>query len=223
MPISETIIVQDGADVAWGLIGERIGFEQCDDPKLFRYDYLVKGFPRLHVPARHPEDSKIPWEDCCAETLHAPWEIGDTLWVRETWAVSSAYDSYKPSVLTPNVGTVQYLAGAGPKTCFDADGGLGRIRPSIFMPRWASRITLKVTDVRVERVQEISRDDIAAEGFPPDTSPPHDGTRLTLHGRRMVFAELWDSINHSRGFGWDANPYVWVVAFKLLELANKDA
>jgi hypothetical protein len=82
------------------------------------------------------------------------------------------------------------------------------------MPRWASRLTLEITGVRVERLQDISPDDVSAEGVPPGCGPPRDGTRLTAAGRRMVFAELWDSINAKRGYDWDSNPWVWVIQFE---------
>jgi hypothetical protein len=74
------------------------------------------------------------------------------------------------------------------------------------MPRWASRITLEVTGVRVERVQEIRTSDIDAEGLPIG--------RGLGGSQEMEFRKLWDSINAKRGYGWDANPWVWVVEFK---------
>jgi len=90
-------------------------------------------------------------------------------------------------------------------------------RPSIHMPRWASRITLEVTAVRVERVQNITPEDCQAEGVRCEQhyegiGNPCDEVRL-LH----AFQDLWNSINAKRGFGWDANPWVWVVGFKRLE------
>lgn len=79
-------------------------------------------------------------------------------------------------------------------------------RASLFMPRWASRITLEVVSVRVERIQRITEADAFREGF--DTSAPLEG-----------FADTWDALNAKRGFGWDMNPWVWVIEFKRLEAA----
>jgi hypothetical protein len=70
------------------------------------------------------------------------------------------------------------------------------------MPRWASRITLRVTRVGVERLQSISEEDARAEGVEP-------------YGH--IFERLWDSINAKRGYGWDVNPWVWVVSFEVME------
>lgn len=93
------------------------------------------------------------------------------------------------------------------------DYGL-RIRPSIHMPRWASRLTLTVTDVRVERLQDISEADAIAEGCPVSTMPGTIGHPLCPVGFNEMgtpiywFRELWNSINGPDA--WDANP--WVVA-----------
>lgn len=81
------------------------------------------------------------------------------------------------------------------------------------MPRWASRLTLEVTAVRVERLQEITTDDLAAEGF-----------RGTIGYGPMWFEtwrEAWDSDNAKRGFGWESNPWVWVVGFKQVKEAGE--
>ena len=82
------------------------------------------------------------------------------------------------------------------------------------MPRWASRITLRITNVRVERVQEISEEDAQAEGFRREPAMPIDP--------RDWFRVLWDSINAGRGYPWSANPWVWVVEFTSI-LENVDA
>ncbi len=76
------------------------------------------------------------------------------------------------------------------------------------MPRWASRITLEVVSVRAERLREITTEDALAEGITKNLS-------LTP---RVQFAELWDSINAKRGYGWDSNPWVWVIEFERIEL-----
>jgi hypothetical protein len=116
-------------------------------------------------------------------------EAGDRLWVREAWR-------YKAESLFSDNPEVEYRASApNPRDGQDW-------KPSIHMPRWASRITLEVVEVQVERIQDISRASITAEGV-----------KVSLL-ERLNFQELWDSINEKRGYGWDANPWVWVVAFR---------
>ncbi|OVE45700.1 hypothetical protein CBW21_22155 [Chromobacterium violaceum] len=83
-----------------------------------------------------------------------------------------------------------------------------RWRPSIHMPRWASRILLEITDVRVERLQDISEEDAVAEGGPVDHP---NGTA------RGWFEQLWEKLNGAGS--WDANPWVWVIEFKRIEEA----
>jgi hypothetical protein len=75
------------------------------------------------------------------------------------------------------------------------------------MPRWASRLTLEIIRVRVQRVQEIGLEDVQCEGviFTPQSS---------LKQVRMQFAHLWDSLNAKRGYPWESNPWVWVITFK---------
>jgi len=122
---------------------------------------------------------------------------GDRLWVRETWQAWTEFDDTRPCDL-PTIARTHIN--------YPADGNVwdSRRRPSIHMPRWASRITLELTDVRVERVQEISEEDAKAEGVPEAASI----------GK---FRVLWDEINAKRGYGWDANPYVWCLSFRVVQ------
>lgn len=130
---------------------------------------------------------------------------GDQIWVRETWGVSAIYDEVKPSLIGRGLGV-----GPGKPPCKVAypatENHKGiRFRPSIHMPRWASRITLEITDVRVEQLQDISEADAIREGIAKSnhTSP------------RYRFANLWQSINGPES--WDLNPWVWVVEFKRVD------
>jgi hypothetical protein len=83
------------------------------------------------------------------------------------------------------------------------------------MPRWASRITLEVTAVRVERVRDISEADAMAEGIIPQAYGfGVEGLHMSLQTAREAFGCLWDSINAKRGYGWAVNPWCWVVAFR---------
>ncbi len=127
---------------------------------------------------------------------------GDRLWVRETFGHFERNENFKPDC----------------EVFYRADGNCLELepwRPSIHMPRWASRITLEITSVRVERLQAISNDDIKAEGLDDDpriVSGEIEGSMLTPLGRRIAFESLWESINGPAS--WDANPWVWVIKFR---------
>jgi hypothetical protein len=146
------------------------------------------------------------------------YEDNDRLWVRETCIISpKRFDgaqsvSYNATDQGGDGRIVQYIAST-PDTDAARDYGL-KATPSIHMPRWASRITLEITEVRVERLQDISHEDAWAEGI---NAP---GSFAVEEYRR-----LWDSLNEKRGYGWDANPWVWVVAFRRLlsERAHGDS
>jgi hypothetical protein len=140
---------------------------------------------------------------------------GDRLWVKETWACSSEFDHLKPRDIP--VGSRIYYAA-------DGYAGNARLRPSIFMMRWMSRVTLEITDVRAERLQDISEEDAFAEGI-ADLDGHFDDVDLCKRAKvmgipateaRVTFAVLWDEINGERAC-WDSNPWVWVVSFRKLE------
>ena len=148
--------------------------------------------------------------------INCPYgQPGDRLWVRETlfWEQEDGW-CYRAGG--------QSIYGYDPKPTDEQVDSICRNRlviPSIHIPRWASRITLEVTGVRVERVQDISGEDAKKEGWPRDRElfPTVNGEDKA----RRWFQILWDSINKSRGFDWDVvNPWVWVIEFKKLEAKN---
>ena len=115
--------------------------------------------------------------------------------------------------------TCEHPNGSTNPADYNTNDGYWRKLPSIFMPRWASRLTLRITSVRVERVQDITEEDARAEG----ASRSHQGDRphFSRHPvpndtHRLGFVHIWDSINAGRGFGWDANPWVWVIGFEVV-------
>lgn len=197
---------------------KRLGLETCGD---------------LLVTADGPqwdgtfEGGRVPW---------CPYgKLGDRLWVRETWTellhTSPASDEpilcdgdklIEHATRNPDGGwyydgkVIAYRATSNIEFC-DGDGFTGdmadksdmpRWRPSIHMPRWASRITLEITGVRCERLQSISRGDCMEEGCPfrniaGETDP------------RQWYQDLWNSINGPDS--WAANPFVWVIEFRRLQ------
>ncbi len=160
-------------------------------------------------------------------------KTGDLLWVRETWMdLRGTGIEHRP---TPDSPIRRYAYGAdSPRGSHSdevrKDYGL-KWRPSIFMPRRASRLTLRITDVRVQRLQDISEDDALAEGIDVGAMNAANcaSFRAGTHNRLLAFEyrSLWESINGAGS--WDANPWVWALTFDviqrnidavLLELAN---
>lgn len=130
---------------------------------------------------------------------------GDRLWVRESVRICGADSVGAPAIDPP----VWYMADG---VCHDP--AYFHVRPSIHMPRWASRITLEITDVRVQRLQEISEEDAMAEGcLPACMCSNFNGTGEYTISARSRFADLWNSIYGT----WDENPWVWAVSFKRIE------
>lgn len=92
--------------------------------------------------------------------------------------------------------------------------------PSIHMPRWASRITLEIIDVRVERVQDINESEAQAEGVRPAFSHPGLDGVVSQPSYRWGFWRLWDKLYAERGLGWDVNPWVWAITFRRVESSH---
>ncbi len=176
------------------------------------------------------EDGREPWPMWADEygDFHpqdCPYgQPGDRLWVRETFALSladpetSEADAKDPSVWDDQpVYRADGESQGGGWTNADGERISPPWHPSIHMPRWASRITLEVTGVRVERVQDISEADARAEGVVPLTRPYRPAMAPAYYVK--PFHDLWDSINGNRKdpktgkrlpYAWADNPWVWV-------------
>jgi hypothetical protein len=146
---------------------------------------------------------------------------GDRLWVKESFRLRADQDHKPPRDDYWKSGAWYEATGNG-ETPSGCGGGIGRLRSSIHMPRWASRITLEITEVRVQRLQDISEEDARAEGCTGTEPEPvnEGGTIHAWKGRssapspRAHFAYLWGEINGSAS--WDANPWVWCLSFRRL-------
>jgi hypothetical protein len=156
-----------------------------------------------------------------------PYEVGDRLYVREAWRCEARLDKRAPRDIATNYPGIKYIATAEP----DDFGIEGKFRQAMHMPRWASRITLIVTEVRVQRLQEINEADAIAEGIEKDHAVGMTnvwGWRDYLRGHEIAkrhyadprdsFHSLWDSLNSDRGYSWEANP--WVAAYTFRPIAG---
>lgn len=142
------------------------------------------------------------------------YRVGDRLYVREAWRTDVLHDYRKPTDLR-----------SGASIRYEADETMnigtiypGRLRAGMHMPRWASRITLIVKDVRVQRLQEISEEDAIAEGCKPDDQSLNPNE---IGPARSIFEALWDSLNAERA-PWEINPWVAAYTFRPI-LGNIDA
>jgi hypothetical protein len=191
------------------LKGQLIGVKKAPlpfvDGSLEKYHYQY-----LHVPYRW-------WDDATIFRIYPKWDVGDRLWVREIWATEKMFNDFSvKDIVEAKVATLP-LWYKVLDTQIDREGQeRGRWRSSRFCPRWASRITLEITEVRAERLQDITEEDAEAEGmnFNEHYSFGRDYGATTY---RELFQRLWDSLNKKRGYGWEKNPWVWVLGFKVIK------
>jgi len=143
------------------------------------------------------DDGELAIDYLASDPEKTPWiEVPESAAFEKYW-IQSSDDCIEAGVATDCNGDYHWEPGQSP--C--------RKRPSIHMPRWASRITLEIVSVRIERLQDISEADAIAEGAPWSAcGSPQEGSH------KAGYAALWESINGAGS--WDANPLVWVVEFK---------
>jgi len=179
------------------------------------------------IPADHrPELARVlkmswAWVDhrghATGKTFRCPYgQPGDRLWVREAWRTTSVWDGDAPKNIVPGVSPISYEADG-------ADARLtGKFRPGMFMPRWASRIDLEVTDVKCERLQAITTAEAVAEGIDRDTRQLSDGDWRDYLDTGHAWADpvrsyrsLWELLNGEDGpDSWRANPWVFAISFR---------
>lgn len=190
--------------------------------------------PGVHHAIEPYRTSGGDWNWVLAATGHG-WDVfacpygkpGDRLWVKETWRPHD--------VLSPWDLSITYAADGAERYVNDGEFGerdwnmpkaaaTGNVTP-LFMPRWASRITLEITEVRVEQIRSISAKDILAEGavlrahddeFGHNPVSAFDG-KCYVMGLRSLWAAGWNSINAKRA-PWESNPWVWAISFKRIPL-----
>lgn len=182
----------------------------------------------LHVPFRRKDEA----DEGCRDREYCPYgDPSDRLWVKETWVDYcphwfGAWCGCGSLEMRKEIHRPVYRADAPElwKRPINKEGELmspTKWKPSIFMPRWASRLTLEITAVRVERLQDIPEADAKAEGvqiphvnFPQAADSKFKmGDALGLY--RDHYRVLWNNINGPES--WDANPWVWVLEFKRIE------
>ncbi|NBW20377.1 MAG: hypothetical protein EBR82_71660 [Caulobacteraceae bacterium] len=172
-------------------------------------------------PEWFPHHGVLAFDDAVNKGIKCPHGIvGDRLWVRETVELVNSTTDYFHDVLYCADGARVPISSI---PTLDMDGfnkwlGGEPKHPSIHMPRWASRITLEITDIRVERLQDISEDDAWDEGF---ASSDPVTARVDVYERGDAigwFQNLWGSINGDKaGCNWESNPWVWCISFRAVE------
>jgi hypothetical protein len=140
-----------------------------------------------------------------ADFVKCPYgKVGDILWVREKWLDAS--------IGKKDLRDVIYFSSESGKL-YDKQGA--KWKPSIFMPREACRIFLKITDIRIEVLNKISDDDCLAEGVYKEKDYYYVGGKFKSSDPKWAFLQLWESINGVNS--WDNNPFLWVVKFEIID------
>tara|TARA_R100001086_G_scaffold223680_1_gene141486 strand:- start:20829 stop:21485 length:657 start_codon:yes stop_codon:yes gene_type:complete len=164
-------------------------------------EYLVYG-DAVPFPSKWGRYTRLEDGTLGVDEWNTPIRVGDRLWVREAWKSDVIYNDMPPRDMSGDEVVIYQADGFEETWGWPNYSAPGRPRASMHMPRWASRLTLTVTDVRVQRLQEISEKDAKAEGYENE---------IYASWASSWFRNLWDDLNEVRGYGWDTNP--WVVAY----------
>ena len=150
--------------------------------------------PEVFYNARNPDIS-------CLKDPKRHWKKGDLIWVKEGYAVADVDADEDIAIVYRADEDVEWFKDKA--KCFKRYD-LNKWKSPLFMPKWVARLWLEIVDIRAERLQEITEDEIFAEGLCPTSE------ELAY----LEWIDLWDSINTKRGYPWSANPWVWRISFK---------
>jgi hypothetical protein len=151
-------------------------------------------------------------ESCMSEPAKSPYIVGETRWIQETWKIDRIdYDGF--SIL------ISYKAGGKNTVQFSKERYFkfrkfslkGGWQSPYFMPREAARSFIEITDVKPERLQDITEEDAKAEGVSPIVDAH---LNILPNGYRLAFSDLWNKLNLKRGYGYDMNPWIRVISFE---------
>ena len=189
---------------------------------------------RIHLEHVSGEHAFFKIEPFYRVRIKSPYKVGDILYVRETWSTKLSNECYAQPCHTGRCPYESCESAPGPcfpeEYIYKATDNLpsygGKWHPSIHMPKEAARIFLRVTDVRVERLQEITIEGTLSEGLSREAierkiAPGSSCPRWVYHeAAKRLFSELWDSTVEPAKrqlYGWAANPWVWVYSFERCE------
>lgn len=215
-------------EMVWAILnGRKTVTRRLMKPQPDYFYNCVMGNP---MPVR-PERYGAVMRDKTELLIKRPYNPGDVLWVRETWTKEGGKYFYRADFDSDFLDPCETLSGGYPHECAYHPGCEGCMRepqrifwrPSIHMPREAARIFLRVNNVRVERLQDITEDDAKAEGAQkmyPYTDPETGKTAFLLHDDgtyRIGFFQIWDSTIKPKdrvAYCWESTPWVWVIEFE---------
>ena len=183
-----------------------------DGERVYEKDSIVG--PEFYAPIRVDKDGEqYPGEEVYGiysddgeYGCKAPCQPGDVLYVRETW-VALSEKNYLYQADGPDVNVLKIWRDKGVGAVYE------KWMSPVTMPHEAARLFLRVTDVRVERLHDITQSDVFHEGFRDDV----DLEAGMVYPDGYQFKQHWDSLNAKRGYGWDTNPFCWVIEFKRVE------
>jgi len=160
---------------------------------------------------------------CLSDFFKCPYQVGQKIFCKESWAVNKHYDSFDPKTCFAAMsGDVKYCVAYDSNNEFKVDDWAGKKRSAKSMPQWASRLTLLIKEIKVERLQDISEEDAIAEGvfkskdYWHSTLHPIKGNYQCWTSAKEAFGKLWNATHKKPEEKFEASPWVWCVKFEVI-------